>query len=197
MVIREDLLIAFGADNIKLQRLDTLFKENDLPEYYFQIISGKIKLTNFQPEKREFIQSIHSSGESVGEIFLFSNHSYPASAVAMEDCTILRLNYRKLLKLLKSDFKIQMDFLHYLAERSYNSYIFLNSLTSEDAVQQLITLLNHLKNNGNTEPHSFQVPYTRKEIAFLTGLRIETVIRTFKKMESDKLIKIIKGRVYY
>lgn len=197
MVIQEYLLITFGADIIKLRKSDLLFKENDAPAYYYQIKSGKIKLTNFQPESREFIQSIHESGESVGEIFLFTDHRYPANAVVMEDCIILRLDFRKLQKLLKSDFKIQMTFLNYLAKRSYHTYIFLNSLTSEDAVHQLLTLLDHLKGRSDTERHTYRVPYTRKEIAFLTGLRIETVIRTFKKMESEQLIKIIKGKIYY
>lgn len=197
MVIQEDLLITFGADIIQLKKSELLFEETTAPAYYFQIKTGKIKLTNFQAEKREFIQSIHENGDSIGEIFLFSKYKYPVNAVVMEDCTIYRLEHSKLLKLLASDFEIQMKFLHYLAERSYHSCIFLNSLTSEDATHQLLTVLNHLKGSQNKERFSYKIPYTRKELAFLTGLRIETVIRTFKKMENENLIKIIKGRVYY
>jgi CRP-like cAMP-binding protein len=197
MVIQEDLLITFGADIIQLQKSQLLFEENNSPTYYFQIKTGKIKLTNFQTENREFIQSIHGDGDSIGEIFLFSKYKYPVNAVLMEDCTIFRLEQSQLLKLLASDFDIQMKFLHYLAERSYHSCIFLNSLTSEDATHQLLTVLNHLKGNQNKERYSYKIPYTRKELAFLTGLRIETVIRTFKKMENESLIKIVKGRVYY
>ena len=197
MVIQEDLLITFGADIIQLQKSQLLFEENNSPTYYFQIKTGKIKLTNFQTENREFIQSIHGDGDSIGEIFLFSKYKYPVNAVLMEDCTIFRLEQSQLLKLLASDFEIQMKFLHYLAERSYHSCIFLNSLTSEDATHQLLTVLNHLKGNQNKERYSYKIPYTRKELAFLTGLRIETVIRTFKKMENESLIKIVKGRVYY
>jgi len=197
MVIREDLLTAFGAEIIKLQKSEMLFKENDVPACYFQILSGRIKLTNFHSEEREFIHSIHKAGDSVGEIFLFSNHKYPVSAVVMENCTLLQLQQPQLLKLLESDFDLQMDFLNYLAERSYQSYIFLNSLTSEDAIHKLLTLLDRLKDSTDEPVHSFKVPYTRKEISFLTGLRIETVIRAFKKMEHEKLIKIVKGRIYY
>ena len=197
MVIQEDLLITFGADIIQLQKSQLLFEENNSPTYYFQIKTGKIKLTNFQTENREFIQSIHGDGDSIGEIFLFSKYKYPVNAVLMEDYTIFRLEHSQLLKLLASDFEIQIKFLHYLAERSYHSCIFLNSLTSEDATHQLLTVLNHLKGSHNKERYSYKIPYTRKELAFLTGLRIETVIRTFKKMENESLIKIVKGRVYY
>lgn len=197
MVIHEDLLVTFGAEIIQKQKSELLFEENSTPDYYFQIKSGTIKLTNFQVGKREFIQSIHGNGESIGEIFLFSKYKYPLNAVLMEDCIIYRLEHSKLLKLLESDFEIQMKFLHYIAERSYRSCVFLNSLTSEDAAHQLLTLLDHLKDSHNKERYSYKIPYTRKELAFLTGLRIETVIRTFKKMEHDNVIKIIRGRVYY
>ncbi|MCY0969203.1 Crp/Fnr family transcriptional regulator [Chryseobacterium wangxinyae] len=198
MVIKEDLLITFGAEIIQKKKSELLFAENSAPAYYFQIKTGRVKLTNFQIENKEFIQSIQQKGESVGEIFLFSKHNYPVNAVLMEDCTIFKLERSKLLKLLASDFEIQMKFLNYLAERTYFSYIFLNSLTSEDATHQLLTLLKHLKDSQNkTDRFSYKIPYTRKELAFLTGLRIETVIRTFKKMESENLVKIVRGRVYY
>jgi CRP-like cAMP-binding protein len=197
MVIKEDLLVTFGADIIQLQKSELLFTENDDPAYYFQIKSGKIKLTNFQPDNREFIQSIHAEGDSVGEVFLFAKGGYVANAVVMEDSTLIRLPFIQLLQLLASDFGIQLKFLQYLAERSYQSYLFLNNLTTKDATQQLLSLLIHLKGTENKVPYSYLVPYTRKEIAFLTGLRIETVIRTFKKMEGSQLIKITRGRVYY
>lgn len=199
MAIQEDLLITYGAEIIHLQQSGLLFEENAAPAYYFQIKKGKIKLTNFKPGDGEFIQSIHDHGESVGEVFLFcKHHRYPVNAVATEDCTILRLERPNLLKLLESDFDLQLQFLRSCAERTYYSYIFLNSLTSEDVTHQLLTVLNHLKENQDqTERFSFKVPYTRKELSSLTGLRIETVIRILKKLQSEEIVKIVKGRVYY
>ncbi|MFP3681814.1 helix-turn-helix domain-containing protein, partial [Pseudomonas sp. SIMBA_041] len=83
------------------------------------------------------------------------------------------------------------------AERTYYSYVFLNSLTLEDATHQLITVLDHLKDDYDiNEPFSYRVPYTRKELSSLTGLRIETVIRILKKLQKEQVVKIIRGRVY-
>ncbi|MFP3594462.1 Crp/Fnr family transcriptional regulator [Chryseobacterium sp. SIMBA_038] len=199
MVIREDLLITYGAEIIHLSPAEFLFEEKAGPAFYFQIKRGKIKLTNLKPGDGEFIQSIHEEGESVGEVFLFcKHHRYPVNAVAMEDCTILRLEHDKLLKLLESDFDIQLQFLRSCAERTYYSYVFLNSLTLEDATHQLITVLDHLKDDYDiNEPFSYRVPYTRKELSSLTGLRIETVIRILKKLQKEQVVKIIRGRVYY
>ena len=199
MAIKEDLLITFGAEILHVQQSEIIFKENDAPEYYFQIKKGKLKLTNFKSENEEFIQSFHEEGDSFGEIFLFcKHHRYPLSAVATKDSVILKLEYAKFLKLLESDFEIQLDFLRNCAERTYYSYTFLNSLTSEDATHQLLTVLDHLKENrNNTQNTPFKVPYTRKELSRLTGLRIETVIRILRKLESENVVQIIRGRVYY
>lgn len=201
MAIREDLLITFGAEILHIKQSGILFKENDAPEYYFQIIKGKVKLVNFNNGNGEFIQSIHEEGDSFGEIFLFcKHHRYPVSAVAAKDSVVLKLEQPRLLQLLESDFEIQLNFLKSCAERTYYSYVFLNSLTSEDATHQLLTVLDHLKESHatpETETQRYKIPYTRKELSHLTGLRIETVIRILRKLEREKIVEIIKGRVYY
>lgn len=198
MVIREDLLIAFGADTVKLKKNELLFREDASPVHYFQIRKGRIKFTNLQYEDREFIQSLRLEGEAVGEVFLFSDHCYPVNAVAMEECVLLRLGRSEFFKLLEKDFDQQLNFLRYISEKMRFSYIILNSLKSDDAAGRLLTFLNYLKDShGRTERYTCKIPYTRKEIASLTGLRVETVIRAFKKMEGEEVIKIIKGRIFY
>jgi CRP-like cAMP-binding protein len=199
MSISKDLLITYGAEMISLKPNEYLFAENDAPLYYFQILTGKIKLANIKGNDGEFIQSFHHEGESVGEVFLFcKHHRYPASAVAMEECTVLRLGRSHFVQLLESDFQIQLGFLRNCAERTYYSYLFLNSLTSEDAAHQLLTVMTHLKENQNlSEKYAFKIPYTRRELASMTGLRIETVIRILKKLESEHVVKITRGRVYF
>lgn len=199
MAIKEELLITFGAEIIHLPQSEFLFKENTAPAYYFQIKEGKIKLTNIKPGDGEFIQNIHEKGESVGEVFLFcKHHRYPVNAVASDNCTIFKLERSKLLELLKSDFSTQLEFLNSCAKRTYYSYVFLNSLTLENATHQLLTILDQLKESENkTEKFSYKIPYTRKELSSLTGLRIETVIRILKRLQSEEVVKILKGRVFY
>lgn len=135
----------------------------------------------------------------MGEIFLFyMHHRYPANAVATKESKVWRLEYSKFTDLLESSFDLQLEFLRYCAQRTYYSYIFLKSLTSEDATHQVITVLNYLKEKQSlTERYSFEIPYTRKELSSLTGLRTETVIRILKKLQGEKVVQIVKGRVYY
>ncbi|WP_374442914.1 helix-turn-helix domain-containing protein [Epilithonimonas sp.] len=49
----------------------------------------------------------------------------------------------------------------------------------------------------NTERFSFKVPLTRQQMASLTGLCVETIIRTIKNMEKEKIIKICNRKIFY
>ncbi|MBN9337629.1 MAG: winged helix-turn-helix domain-containing protein, partial [Chryseobacterium sp.] len=44
---------------------------------------------------------------------------------------------------------------------------------------------------------SFQIPLTRQQMASLTGLRVETTIRTLKSMEKDNIVKIRNRKILY
>ncbi|MBK8604199.1 MAG: winged helix-turn-helix domain-containing protein [Saprospiraceae bacterium] len=39
------------------------------------------------------------------------------------------------------------------------------------------------------------VPYTRQQIANITGLRVETVIRTIIKLSGDNKLKIVNRKI--
>ncbi|MFU8973006.1 helix-turn-helix domain-containing protein [Chryseobacterium wangxinyae] len=78
------------------------------------------------------------------------------------------------------------------------NYIFSYSLISDNAVSRVQNLLDYLKNkHDQSDPWSYIVPYTRKEMSSLTGLRIETVIRTLKRLQQQGMVKIIKGKIFY
>ncbi len=46
-------------------------------------------------------------------------------------------------------------------------------------------------------PFSFQIPLTRQQMASLTGLCVETTIRTIKAMERNNMVKICNRKILY
>ena len=61
---------------------------------------------------------------------------------------------------------------------------------------RIMTLLKHLKSNFGNPNTLYEIELTRQEISNLTGLRVETVIRSIKKLEKDKQLKIKDRKVY-
>lgn len=198
MIIDEDLLFASGAALYNIKKNDYIFKEQTTPKYYFQIQKGKVKINNYQSEGKEFIHSLPSEGHCVGETFLFSDEKYPVNAVAMEDCTVIRLAKPNFIDLIIADSKLLLRLYHYTAERMRYRYIMLNHLTTTNPFTKLVGLMDCLKNfNKKTKPFSYEIPYTRQEMASLTGLRVETVIRSIKKLERENVLKIENGKIIY
>ena len=50
---------------------------------------------------------------------------------------------------------------------------------------------------NDLDDQKVQVPFTRQEIANMTGLRVETVIRSVKSLEEQGLLKIIDRKIIY
>lgn len=197
-MIEENLLYEFGAKVKVYQKEDLIFEEGTFPHYYFQIKSGSVKLNNFKEDGKEFIQNIFSSGNSFGESLLFLEFNYPMNAVALEETEVIILPRTSFFELLEVHPQISLKINKALSERLYYKYTMLLSLSCLEPHIRLLHLLNYLKKSHN-EPnkHSFQVPFTRQQIADLTGLCVETVIRTSKKLAESNIIKIQKRKIYY
>lgn len=74
--------------------------------------------------------------------------------------------------------------------------LFNNSAT--EPVSKIKSLMDYYKEISLCKtPYSYQIPLTRQQIANLTGLRVETVIRTVKKMEKEKILKLEKRQILY
>ncbi len=51
-----ELLITYGATFKEYQKGEIIFSENEYPNYYFQVVSGSIKMFNTNDEGKEFTQ---------------------------------------------------------------------------------------------------------------------------------------------
>ena len=74
-----------------------------------------------------------------------------------------------------------------------------HAISSLDSQDRLLSLFAYLKDDQKikNEDDSYTINLTRKEIAELTGLRIETVIRSVKKMVSEGKLKMEKRKIIY
>ncbi|WP_343607731.1 Crp/Fnr family transcriptional regulator [Chryseobacterium oranimense] len=198
MIINESLLLSHGAECIEYEVNEIIFHEGTTPKFYYQIVEGIVELKNYHDEGKEFTHNILSSGQCFGESLLLNERSYPMTAVAQTPCKILKLSKIIFLDLLQQNPQVALNMFKCLADRLYYKYIMLFNISSNNPSQQLKTLMDYYRDyNFNGVEKSNKVPFTRKQLANLTGLRIETVIRTVKKMEKDRILKIENGKIYY
>ena len=196
-MINEDLLFSHGADCKNFKTNEMIFSEGDTPQYYYQIVEGKLKINNFNDQGKEFIQGIISEGESIITP-LFTGRSYPLNAVAIEDCKLIRLPKQNYLQLLKQNPELYETTLNFISERMYYKNIMMQSMSFQNPENKLKTLMNYLKDQHEDQSkYSFQIPYTRQQLASLTGLSVETVIRVTKNMEKNEILKIQNRKIFF
>jgi CRP-like cAMP-binding protein len=163
--------------------------------FYFQIVEGSIRMFNSNDDGKEFTQGYFSSGQSFGEPPLIIDEKYPSTAQAFCDLKIIKLSKEKFLKILDENSSLQRQFLQLLARRIHNKAKKSKDIINQKPEFRIMAFLNAHKKG--TEASRELVPFTRQEIANFTGLRVETVIRAFVKMNKENKIEIINHKLYY
>jgi CRP-like cAMP-binding protein len=195
--IDTDLLLAWGATYHQHQKGHVLFCEGDPAHFYYQVAEGRIKMCNCNEGGKEFIQGIFEEGESFGEPPLFDEEHYPASAVAETDATIIRLKKEIFLKLLKDNFDIHFCFTQTLAKRLRYKSLMGKEISSYGPSHRILSLLmEYKKTHGAINGNKLKIDLTRQQIADMTGLRVETVIRSIRELHEKGKLQIEKGKVY-
>jgi len=197
-MITSELLEKYGALKKFYAKASVIFEEGKLPTHYYQIISGEIKMNNYNDDGREFIQGIFYKDQSFGEPPLFLNQKYPASAVAVEDAEILSLPKSNFMKLLEENPVISLKIIENLAQRLYYKSVMAAEMSTQEPEHRVLKLIDHgiTYFNFKKDQNGYLINFTRQQIGDLTGLRVETVIRTIKALEKKGVLKIINRKVY-
>ncbi|MEX6627331.1 Crp/Fnr family transcriptional regulator [Tenacibaculum pacificus] len=198
-MIKEKTLKEYGCEIVHFSKGEYLFEKGNSPKYYYQIISGGVKMNYYNESGNEFIQGIFGKNRSFGEPPLLIDTNYPANAIALNSLKVYRLKKEIFKELLLNNNEVHYAFTKMISKRLYFKATIANGITSNSAEEAILTLLNYLKNDihENNLPFNLKIDFTRKNIAGLLGLSIEATIRTIKKMEAKKLVKIINKKIYY
>jgi CRP-like cAMP-binding protein len=125
------------------------------------------------------------------ENLFFIDKPYPMNAEAVTDCSVLRLHKSTFFNLVSKSPKLCMEVSSFLSQRLYYKFIMMLNISSQNPSTRLKGLMDYLKSFQDDEsPYSFMIPLTRQQMASLTGLCVETAIRTIKHMEQNKILKI-------
>ena len=192
-MIPEKLLESYKARQKKYLKGELIFQEGSLPANYYQILEGEVKMCNFNNEGREFIQGIFYEKQSFGEPPLFLNRAYPANAIAVSDCVIAVLSKNNYLDLVRDNPEIALAIIEHLAHRLHYKSVMAAEISSQEPEHRLLKLIDYSITFFKTdkETDGFRINLTRQQMADLTGLRVETVIRAIKALEKKGAIKII------
>ena len=197
MQIDLDLLYTWGAIAKQYAKHDVVFEEDANAYFYYQVISGSVRMYNSNEEGKEFTQGIFGPGHSFGEPALLIDKTYPARAETMQDSVIIKLSKENFFKLLEEYPNIQKSLLQLMATRIHTKSNSSKEIINQRPEFRLLAFISTFKKAAAPQQGKILIPFTRQEIANFTGLRVETVIRAFAKLNASKKVEIINHKVYY
>jgi len=189
-LIPSAVLQHYKARLVTVRKDQTLIDEGDPANDFLQVEAGQIKMFILNPDGQEFTQGIFNPGESFGEPALLGDFLYPSSAMAIVDSKVWRLPKHDFIQLLKENFELHLKLDQVLCKRLQYKSMILTEVSSYDPEHRLLTVLKYFKSKLTTKNQQILIPFTRQQLADMTGLRVETVIRTVKKMEKEKKLML-------
>jgi len=200
--ILRDSLIFSGLNDYELSELASIatersfmpgefvFWEEDAPNYFYIVVKGRIKVLKHSSLGKEFIVAFFSPGEIFGEVAVFENKPYPASAQAVAETKVVGIKREDFLSFLASRPQVALRIIDILGGRLRDAQSRLRDLAGEKMEQRLASVLLMLSSKlGLT------LPFTRQEIADMAGTTTETTIRVMSHLKDRGIIRSVRGKV--
>jgi CRP-like cAMP-binding protein len=171
------------ADYIKNQRV---FSQGDPADAIFYIQTGKVKLTVVSKQGKEAVVAILGAQDFFGEGCLAGQPLRMASAAAMSECSIMRLEKASVLRMLRDQAGFSELFLHYLLSRNIRiEEDLVDQLfnSSEKRLARVLLLLANFGKEGKVEPVIPKISQeTLAEIVGTTRSRVSFFMNRFRKL---------------
>jgi CRP-like cAMP-binding protein len=195
-MIPDDLFERYGGRIIEFARGESVFDQGMTASAFYQVRTGKVKMVSYNEQGREFVQGLFTDGQSFGEPPFFNDVPYPAAAVAVEPSTVWRCGRDGFLCLLAEHPAIHLALTKVLSGRLVYKSMMLAEIAVEEAEHRLGTLIEYFRQSEGGRG-AYRVPFTRQQLADMTGLRVETVVRSIKSMEQKGVLEIEDGKVVW
>jgi CRP/FNR family cyclic AMP-dependent transcriptional regulator len=178
--------VSGGSTVAKYGKSQTVFSQGDLADSVFYIQDGKIKITVLSHQGKEAIIAIHGKEEFFGEGCLTGQPLRLATAAAMTESVIVRLDKAAIMRLLHDEPAFSEMFLSYML--TWNARVEENLVdqlfnSSEKRLARLLLLLANFGKEGKPEP--IVGKFSQQTLADMIGTtraRVSFFMNKFRKL---------------
>ena len=167
-----------------------IFWEGDSPYYFCIVAKGRVKIVKHSSAGKEFTIAFFENYEMFGEIAVFQNRPYPASAQAVVDSDILQISKDDFLSFLGGSPQVALRIINILGERLREAQERFKDIAGERVEQRIARILFML-----SEKSGAILLYKRQEIAEMSGTTTETAIRVMIHFKEIGVIDTVRGKI--
>ena len=167
-----------------------VFREGGPPDALFIVSHGRIKVLKHSSRGKELIVGLFGPGEMIGEVAVFEEGPYPASAEVVETSRLVRIRRADFVTYLTRRPSVALHIIRVLGARLRTAQGRLMDSATERAQQRLARVLLMLfRRIGPT------LPFTREELGQMTGLTTETVSRQIGEFSAMGILQPGRGEL--
>jgi CRP/FNR family transcriptional regulator len=155
----------------------------------YVVQSGRLKLFKTSLRGREQVLRLLRPGDMFNEVAVFDEGPNPASAQAIEDCTLYLLRRRDLMRFVAERPGIALAILRTFAGRLREALALVEDLAFRDVTSRLAKIL--LEDRDGGAPR-----LTQELLAAMAGSRREVIGRALKALSQEGAVKLERGRIH-
>jgi CRP-like cAMP-binding protein len=183
--------VGSGKTNLTCPKKQILTSQGDTADAVFYIQTGKVKLSVVSQQGKEAVIALLEKGSFFGEGCLAGQLVCMATATAMEDATLVRIEKNAMIRVLHDEPAFSDLFLEYLLSRNIRiQEDLVDQLfnSSEKRLARVLLLMAHFGKEGKPEPVLPKISQdTLAEMIGTTRSRVSFFMNKFRKL----------GFVYY
>ncbi len=187
--------IAAVAQVRQYDRGDRVFDEGDPSDFFYVVVSGRVKVFKHGPSGNDVILEMFGPGGPLGAVAAYEARPYPASAAAIEPSTCLLIPRQAFFTLLEQHPSLVRGLLGSLSLRLVELTTRLTDLTGgrvEARFARLFLKLADQLGRADRGGVFIPLPLSRQELADLTGTTIETSIRIMSRWGKEDVLRTEK-----
>lgn len=171
---------------------DHLYRSGDPFKALFAVRSGSIKSYLIDDEGVEQVTGFYLPGEVLGFDGI-ANSVHSCNTVALETSSLCEMPYERLEELTLSIPGLQHHFFQLMGKQIETDHQMMLTLSKKNAEGRIATLLQSLSRRygrRNLSRNAMRLPMSRMDIGNFLGLTIETVSRTFSRLNKEGTISV-------
>jgi CRP-like cAMP-binding protein len=168
-----------------------IYFEGDAAERLYIVTTGKVKLLRNTSLGREVLLDILQTGEYFGNITSLNKKEYTETATAQTDGCILQISAKNFETILVRHPDVTLKVLDAVSKRLEESQELIKQLSSFSIDERIASALIRLAGKlGERKPRGvlIQLPFSRQDLAAMTGTTVETVSRVMSHFSAQGLI---------
>jgi len=164
-----------------LTRDNILFYEGELPQYFYLLLEGNLKLYKTDLKGNEIVIHYFTQASFIAEMASLESIEFPATAIAMsEEVEVLLIDKEKFLKILKEDAHFSFHLIKSITIKVKHLEMVINRNMVYDAMTKVCSFIE--------ENPNYVITAKNKDIANFLNMAPETLSRILSKLRKLEII---------